>query len=588
MRDRLLIRHFLWRFLEHDLISPAADRHVVLSALGGAVVGVSLFVAVLIATPYQFFPLMPAGIVSLHWLDDRFLFTSASMLVMALAAVAQWDALALDARDTAVFGVLPIPPVVVVRTKFVAVALLAIGVAVAWNLPPTLLRFVAIPLRLGVSPMGALALTLTHGVVTLAAGAFGFLAVLGLREVMSAVVGQARFTRISAAVQAALVVALVTALLLLPGAHTNVAGKWLARDGLMTKILPPLWFVGLHETLAGSVVDALPRTRPERYLMVSERNATDLYRSLWPLYHELAWMAIAALAFVCVLTTAACMWNSRRLPVSMVRRAHEDGAAGRAWKWIVAHLVGRTPLRQAGFLFTLQTLSRQVAHRVALASSLAVGLALIVITARGRVLVARSDVASVSLAVLAGQSLLLACVLIGFRHAIRIPAELRGSSTFSLAWAGNLPPYMSGVKRAGWIALVLPTLGGLFIWHATVLGAPIAALHFGVGLVVSAFLMETLFVCYRLVPFASGYMPGGELGARGIASAAALLCGAFALAFVERFALTSTAGYLTLIAVIVGLWGGVMAVDRASPQSATSLDLDERTPVPTQRLDLAG
>ena len=53
---------------------------------------------------------------------------------------------------------------------------------------------------------------------TLAAGAFGFLAVLGLREVMSAIVGQARFRRISAALQAALIVALVTALLLLPGA----------------------------------------------------------------------------------------------------------------------------------------------------------------------------------------------------------------------------------------------------------------------------------------------------------------------------------------------------------------------------------
>ena len=32
----------------------------------------------------------------------------------------------------------------------------------------------------------------------------------------------------------------------------------------MAKALPPLWFVGLHETLAGSVIDTLPRTRPPR------------------------------------------------------------------------------------------------------------------------------------------------------------------------------------------------------------------------------------------------------------------------------------------------------------------------------------
>lgn len=590
MRDRLLVRHFLWRFLEHDLISPNADRHVVLSALGGALVAVSLFLAILIATPYQFFPLMPPGIVSLHSLYERFLFTSASMLVMALVAVAQWDALALDSRDTSALGVLPIPRAVIVRTKYMAVAVLAIGVAVAWNLAPTLLRFAAVPSKLGVSLMGALALTLAHGVTTLAAGAFGFLPVLGLREVMSAIMGQARFQRISAAVQAALIVALVTALLLVPGAYTGVARNWLARGGLMAKALPPLWFVGLHETLAGSVIDGLPRTRPDRYLVVAERDATDLYRSLWPLYHELALIGIVALVIVGLVTTAACTWNSRRLPVPIVRRAHEDGAAGRAWKWMVAHVVARTSLRQAGFFFTLQTLSRQVSHRVALASSLAVGLSLILITARGRVLVPGndvSDVASVPLAILAGQSLLLASVLSGFRHAVRIPAELRASTTFSLAWAGNLTPYISGVKLAGWIALVLPTLGGLFIWHATVLGTRLAALHLGVGLVVSALLMETLFVRYRLVPFASGYVPSGELRSRGVASAAALLFVSFALAWVERFALTATAGYLMLVASMVGLSAGGMAVDRASRRPATPLDLDEPTPFPTQRFDLA-
>ena len=238
----------------------------------------------------------------------------------------------------------------------------------------------------------------------------------------------------------------------------------------MAKALPPLWFVGLHETLAGSVIDTLPRTPPAALrIVVAERDATDLYRSLWPRYHELARIGIAALVIVGVVTTAACMWNSRRLPVPIVRRAHEDGAAGRAWKWMAAHVVARTSLRQAGFFFTLQTLSRQVSHRVALASSLAVGLSLVLITARGRVLVPGndvSDVASVPLALLAGQWLLLASVLSGFRHAVRIPAELRASTTFSLAWAGNLTPYISGVKRAGWIALVLPTLGGLFIWHA--------------------------------------------------------------------------------------------------------------------------
>ena len=74
------MRHFLWRFLENDLVSPNADRREVLSAAGGALVAVSLFMAALMALQYQFSNFMPPGIASLRSLDDRFLFTSASML----------------------------------------------------------------------------------------------------------------------------------------------------------------------------------------------------------------------------------------------------------------------------------------------------------------------------------------------------------------------------------------------------------------------------------------------------------------------------------------------------------------------------
>lgn len=599
MRDRLLIRHFLWCFLEHDLISPNADRHVVLSAIGGALVAVSLFVALLTATPYQFFNAMPPGVLSLRSLDDRFLFTSASMLVMALVAVAQWDALALDARDTSALGLLSIPRAVIVRTKFMAVALLAAGGAIAWNVLPTLLRWVAVPAGLRVSIIGALTLSFAHGVATVAAGAFGFLAVLGLREVTVAIVGPAGFQRISAPLQASLLVVLVTSLLLLPGANGNVARKWMTPGGLTARTLPPLWFVGLNETLAGSVIDTVPRTRPERLpfgdrryalsLAIADAAATNRYRSLWPLYHELTWMAIGALVIVALITALACLWNSRRLPVPIVRGVHERGTLARSGRWLAAHVVARTSLKRAGFAFTLQTLSRQASHRVTLAASVAVGLSLMLITARARATAGSdvSDVASIPVALLAGQSLLLASVLGGFRHVVRIPSDLRASTTFSLAWAGNLTPYMAGVKAAGWIALVVPTLGGLFVWHATVLGMRLAALHLGVGLLVSALLMELHAVRYRRVPFVTGFVPSGELRPGGVMSAVAVVLLSFALAWVERVALRATAEYLMLVAIMVGLTAGVIALDRASRRPPVPLDLDEPTPFPTQRFDLA-
>src|SRR5262245_18754396 len=235
MRERLLVRHFLTRFMEHDLISANADRREVVSIVGAALFTGSLFTAVVIAAWFQLNNSLPPGLTSIRSVDDRFFFVSASMLVMALLAVSQWDALSLDARDTAVLGTLPIPKVVIIRAKFVAVALLAVGTAVACNLAPTLLRFAAVPINLRIGVRGSLIFVLAHGAVTFSAGAFGFLTIFGLRESLLAVLGQERFRSISSAVQAALLVVLTSALLLLPVGSMNVASRWFAAEGIASR-----------------------------------------------------------------------------------------------------------------------------------------------------------------------------------------------------------------------------------------------------------------------------------------------------------------------------------------------------------------
>ena len=575
MRDRLLIRHFLWRFVEHDLVSPDSDRHAVLSAVGGGLVTVSLFLSMLVMLGYQFTNFLPPGITSLRSLDDRFLFTSASMLVMALAAVAEWDALVLDARDAAVLGPLPIPKAVLVRAKFAATALFASGVVVAWNLFPTLLRGWSLPLTLRIGWGGAFRLTLAHGATTIAAGIFAFLAVLGLRELLVALLGPTWFRRISPVVQAGLVAVLMTALLLLPLTSKAVARGWLSRGGMMAKALPSLWFVGLHEVLAGSVIDGLPRIRPGVLYRPAEVLATRLYRSLRPLYRELAVIAVTAFVLVTFVTVLACVWNSRRLPTETGRRASSNGALGRGWHWSVVHLVARTSLQQAGFFFTLQTLSRRVSHRVAMAAALALGLALAVLAVGGG-------------ALLAAQPLVIASVLSGFRHATRVPAELRAGGTFSLAPMSDAAQYISGIKRAGWLAIVAPTLVALTIWAVAILGVHVALLHAGIGLALSALLMETLFLRNRRIPFVSGYVPGGDVKVRSVAWLASILLGSFTLAWMERGSFETTTGYVVLLTTLLALAVGVRVFDHASREPAVVLDLDEQPTLPTQRLNLAG
>jgi hypothetical protein len=604
MRERLLVRHFLWRFLENDLVSPNADRRGTLSAVGGTLAAVSLFMAVLVAWFYQSSPTMPPGFTALFSLDNRFLFISSSMLVMALAAVAQWDALVLDARDAAVLGVLPISRAVIVRTKFAATALFAAAVVVAWNLFPTLLRFAAVPISLRIGIAGSAQLTVAQGVVAVAAGVFGFLAVLGLREIVFAIVGPARFRKISAALQALLIVMLTTALLLVPGV-SGVARQWRS-DGRAARVLPPSWFVGLHETLAGSVIDDVPRSRPERTSRpnavtsgrllrqveatrrreAEERDATDLYRALWPLYHELAAVGVGAWCLIALITAAACLWNSRRLPTEAHRPVSKSGTVRLVCRWVVVHAIARTPLSQAGFFFTLQTLSRRVTHRVALATAWAVGLALVVIAAGGGRLAALSDRESIPVAILAAQSLLLGCVLNGFRHATRVPSELRATTTFSLAWAGHAAPFIAGVKRAGWIAVAGPALLGLAIWHIAILGPRLAGLHLGVGAGLSVLVIEMMFLRERRVPFVNGFASSVDVKVRIAGFFVALLSVSFTVAWVERWSFNSATRYWAFVATLLGLSFVLAALDRVSSASSPALECDE-DPLPTQRLNLA-
>src|SRR5207248_11773638 len=54
-------------------------------------------------------------------LSDRFLFIAASITISALATLIVWDALALEARDAAILGPLPIAARTITQSKLAAV-----------------------------------------------------------------------------------------------------------------------------------------------------------------------------------------------------------------------------------------------------------------------------------------------------------------------------------------------------------------------------------------------------------------------------------------------------------------------------------
>ena len=120
--------------------------------------------------------IMMPGEAAVLTLSDKFIYVSLAMLVTALVAAAQWDALAIDYRDAVILQPLPIRPAALRLAKLTAVAALGAGVAVAVNVFPT----IVFPwmLAFAVPQMSAsqlLQLIITQAVITVGAAIFGFL-----------------------------------------------------------------------------------------------------------------------------------------------------------------------------------------------------------------------------------------------------------------------------------------------------------------------------------------------------------------------------------------------------------------------------
>jgi len=534
VRERLLVGHFLQRFLDHDLVSPDVDRHGILSVAGATLISSGLFVAVLLSVKYLASPFQSPGQTTVVALDDRFLFIAASMILMALVAVAVWDAIAVEGRDASILGPLPIPHGVIVRAKFAALLLFGAAFAAALTVVPSVLHPSLMVAKLPVGVIGALTLIGVHAGVSLAAGAFGFLFVVGVRELLRAVLGAAWFARVSALVQAALVVSLAVTFLLIPALSSHVGRFWFSQDPRVPYFVPPLWFLGLQESLAGGIIDNLPRPPLPPMILEMEHEATVLYRSQRGAFQQLGSVALVALATVAVTAVAAYAWNHRRLRAPAVAQRTKGRAVGAAGRWIAERLVVRRPLARAGFFFTLQTLFRSVPHRLSMATSIALGLAAAAVMLRGVGVRGGDDVAAIPVGLLAVQTVLAMALLAGFRHSIRVPAELGANWTFHLAWAGDHRAYLRGVKRAVLVGVILPVLLAILPLHMLALGSRVALAHFVFGLAIALLVREALLYGFQDLPFASAFQPSGNLQTAGSIYIALFLALAYGLAWVER------------------------------------------------------
>ena len=588
---RLLTRLFLRRFLENDLLSPSGDGHesAVFAAVALAVAGIWVSIGPVFKSVN---PWVSPFDALLRALDDKYVGLAGSMIVTGLGTAIEWEALGLDRRDRAVLGPLPIPPRVLLLAKVRALAWFVTVFAVAMNGLPGLLYPPLQADSLPVGLFGVLWLVFAHLVAGLAACAFGFLAVLGCRETARAIVGPRLFHRLSDLLHFVAILLLTTALLLVVTPRVHLAER-LDRHGERWSMAPPTWFVGLYETMIGPVVQPLPAESPTRkrqfWTLAQNQRARAEYVSHTGAFRRLAARAVASLLLLVAVCAAAIAVNWRRVApapgtTSSFRRALGRCASGLAVRGIVRH-----PVSQAGFFFTLQTLARSALHRACLASVLAGGIAVVVVTfgTRGPWSPIESAAAP-PVNQLAVQMMLLFCLVAGLRGALARPSELRANWSFRLHWDGDARRYLAGARRAAGVGVVLPVLLVMAPAHAYAWGPGMAAWHLVLGGLAAWILLDVVLMRFGKLPFTCSYSPKGTLKTRWSWYLLAFLASTYGFCTLENLAFASARGPALLVSGLGATIAALAVYRRRRVERTLTVIFDDPPELPTLRLGVWG
>ncbi len=418
-----LTRTFLVRFFDNEITSGTNDLKA------------SFFnLIAFLATPGFLYPAAKSmnwafigrlrGIDTLrtYSLDDKTLYVGLSMIASGIIAAVVWSSLLIDRRDGLVLGVLPVRSRLIVQSK-----LLAVGAYVG---------LISLSMHaLGAVPFGFLLAAyntfgfavkgvVVHFVVSSLACLFVFAAVIAVQGLFLAVLGPRAFARISAWLQLGLVALVFLGLLFVPDivdAVRPTLAENVARAQPWILWTPPVWFLGLYETLLGTsspALHALART---------------------------AWLALGA-AFVVAAVSYPLAY--RRVMRDAVERPGGIGRVGTLTapaRWLSSMLAWHGTTR-ATMQFFLSTMGRVEWHRFTLAvaggAALAWGLPTVV---RWRSLVdGATD--TPPLALLALPLSTLTFLLVGLRVASAVPSDLSAGWIFEAASLSR-PRVRSGTRR---------------------------------------------------------------------------------------------------------------------------------------------
>jgi hypothetical protein len=479
LQRALLLRHFLDRLLDSELVSRQAEARVTLAQILAALTIPGFVISALLINKYASLAAESSSLAYLAALNDKCRFLYFSMVVMGFVTVVEWDALFPDRRDFLILSPLPVSSRTLFTAKVQSLLLFLLLFSAFVNLIPAILfPFIAA----GGSIIFLFRFAFSHVMCVLAGNTFVFLSLIAIQGLLMNLFSPGAFRRISRLVQLLLLIFLLTVFFVMPG----IAFTQLRQNPRALAVFPPAWFLGLYETLLrGRTVEFAGLTR-----------------------QALEGLALAGFGFA--LTYLA----SYRRHLRRTLEGERIGAREKArWRESLGSLAQRiafqNPGERAVFNFVRRTLFDSEKHRVCLGAYFGVGMAFV---AMGVITVfARSGYGAVH--ELRGEFLSIPLVLgfftlVGMRVVFAFPSQLGANWIFRLTEQKDKQPYLTGVHRAMVAFGVLPILATVAPFCIWAWGWRTACLHVSFVFVLMLLLMEVLLIRLDKIPFTCTYLPG--------------------------------------------------------------------------------
>ena len=451
-------------------------------------------------------------------LPDEYFFIVFSMVMTGVVAVWRWDSIFPDRRDYANLVALPIATRTIFLANLVAILFVTVVLAVDVNAASVLLFPLVVSASQDTFSFFA-HFVWVHAFTVLLASIFSFFAVLVTVGLLMVTLPYAMFRRISLYFRRAIIAGLVALL-----STSFAVPAMIETPESMVRFLPPVWFLGLCQSIRGRATPALA---------------------------SLGRVALIGSGVIIVAGLVVYILSYRRSFVRIPETVDIIPINNRAHlPWLFRALdrtILTTPFERAGYRFIMKTLLRSEHHGLVLGGFFGLGIVIasefLFASFNGKNFAAGS---LPSPAVLAVPLILSYCILLGVRFVFEIPIELKGNWIFQISLNKTQHECAPLARKVimtfvlPWVLAVgLPLYGYLWGWR-------VGLLQTIVVIVWSLLLAEVLLLRFRKLPFTCSYPPFRD--------SAIVLVLAYVLGFFVFVILTSNLEHWALLNPLLMAW----------------------------------